>query len=262
MVSKRCILVVTAVLAIPLCRPQTVAAQVSPQGNTAHGMFGARTLGQSFVPRPSTFGGGIQTGPSGSFLYAGRTNGANAFAAPWRQSDAAGSEQPILAAQPTLQPAVSTQPAAPVNNLPAAQTIPESAVPAPLETNGSDGASPTEQAVGMTPGAAPSAAWNFTAAGAGSHTTSPSAVRRQTYTRSPQLSDRLTQIARAKGMLTGPSIDVYLGNHVALLQGAVRTTDDGTLLTNVLALEPDVQQIDNRLVTPGTGPQPSSRQGQ
>ena len=71
-------------------QPQMAVAPVSAQGGaTAYGTFGNRTLGQSFVPSASTFGGGIQTGPSGNFLYAGRVDGSAAFATPWRQIDPA-----------------------------------------------------------------------------------------------------------------------------------------------------------------------------
>ena len=61
----------------------------------------------------------------------------------------------------------------------------------------------------------------------------------------------MTQIARSKGLLSGPGIDVYLGNNVALMQGAVCTPSDCVLLASVLALEPEVRQIDNRLVAIG-----------
>ena len=68
---KRCTLALMAVLALGLCKLQMVVAQVPPQGNQNYGTFGNRTLGQSLVPAPSTFGGGIQTAPGGSFLFLG-----------------------------------------------------------------------------------------------------------------------------------------------------------------------------------------------
>ena len=54
-------------------------------------------------------------------------------------------------------------------------------------------------------------------------------------------------------MLAGAALNVYLGNHVALLQGEVRSPGDRTLLANVIGLEPEVQQIDNQLVAAGSG---------
>ena len=58
----------------------------------------------------------------------------------------------------------------------------------------------------------------------------------------------ITRIARSKNMLSGQDpIDVYMSNGVALVQGSVRTRDAGVLLLNILSLEPQVRQIDNRL---------------
>jgi len=69
----------------------------------------------------------------------------------------------------------------------------------------------------------------------------------------------LTRIARTKGMLSGQGIDVYLSNNVARLEGTVRTPGDCVLLASVLALEPGVRQIDNRLVAEGSGTLSSNR---
>ena len=81
---KRCTLALMAVLALGLCKLQMVVAQVPPQGNQNYGTFGNRTLGQPLVPAPSTFGGGIQTAPGGSFL--GRLDGSPASATPGRRT--------------------------------------------------------------------------------------------------------------------------------------------------------------------------------
>ena len=232
-VETSCVLALMAVFALGLCIPQMVVAQASPQGNQAHGTFGDRTLGQSFVPRPSTFGGGIQTGPSGNFLYLGRSDGSAAFATPWRKNDT-GVLVPGSAGQPASNAAFSPQSSAPQYNLPEIQAIPDFALPSFPETNGREGTSPAQPALGLAHGIGP-----------------PAARPQQPYIRSRELSDRLTQIARSKGLLAGPGIDVYLGNNIALLQGAVGTPGDCVLLASVLALEPEVQQIDNRLVAIG-----------
>jgi hypothetical protein len=75
----------------------------------------------------------------------------------------------------------------------------------------------------------------------------------------------LTQIARTKGLLFGPAIDVYVSNNVALIQGAVGTPSDSTQLATALAHEPGVLRIDNRLVALGsiqaTAQDPSGGQG-
>jgi hypothetical protein len=78
------------------------------------------------------------------------------------------------------------------------------------------------------------------------------AARGQQFAHSRELSDRLTQIARTKGMLSGKGIKVYLSNNIALLQGAVRTPGDRVLLAYVLNLEPEVRWIDNQLVVKGS----------
>ena len=244
-------LALMAVLALSLCEPQMLLAQVPPQGNESRDAFGARTLGKPLAPRPSKFGGGIQTGASGNFLYRGRADGSGAFAAPWRQADAAMLEQTIgarAAEQPAPHFVVSPQTPAPEYNVPELPTIPESAPSLFPETNGWEGTSPVEQALGMTFGVGPPAAWNVTVPRAGTRTATVSTARPQPYARSPELSDLLTRIARTKGMLSGHGIDVYMSNDIALLQGTVRTPGDRVLLANILGLEPTVQQIDNRLV--------------
>jgi hypothetical protein len=79
------------------------------------------------------------------------------------------------------------------------------------------------------------------------------AAHAEPYVHSPELSARLTRIARIRGMLAGQAIDVYLSGNAALVQGVVRTAADRAVLGNVLGLEPDVSRIDNRLVVRGYG---------
>jgi len=243
---NRWVLVLAAVAALSLCQPRMVVAQVSLQGGSSPGMFGNRTLGQPLVPGRSTFGGGIQTNPTGSFLYIGRPDGSTAFATPWRRIDPAMREQ-VLGASPAAQPAlpVPLGPQSPPaeNNRPELPSAAESAPPSVPEASGWEATGPAQQTPGVT-------------FGLGSPAASPRGQQR--YTRSPELSDRLTRIARSKGMLVGRGIDVYLSNNVALLQGTVPTAADRALLANVTALEPEVRQIDNRLVTEGGGPLSSS----
>jgi hypothetical protein len=105
----------------------------------------------------------------------------------------------------------------------------------------------------MTPGAAAAPTWNFALARGGNEAALASTARAEPYTRSPGLSDRLTRIARNKGMLVGRAIDVYVSGNAALVQGVVRTRADRALLGNVVGLEPDVSRIDNRLAIAGSG---------
>jgi hypothetical protein len=253
---KRCTLALMAVVALSLCKLQMVVAQVPPQGNQNYGTFGNRTLGQPLVPAPGTFGGGIQTAPGGSFL--GRSDGSPASATPRLQNNT-GVLAPNAAAQPALNAAVSPQSPAVERDAP---ELPSSTNLAPLsvpETNGPEGTVQTVPALGLrAPGGYP-------LVGAGRGSAPPAASPRQPYSRSAELSDRLTQIARTKGLLFGPTIDIYVSNNVALIQGAVGTTSDSTQLATALAHEPGVLRIDNRLVALGsvqaTAQDPSEGQG-
>ncbi len=76
---------------------------------------------------------------------------------------------------------------------------------------------------------------------------------RSSLRRSPEASDRLTRIARDRGMLVGSGIDVYLSGQVAILQGNVRTAHDRELLANIAGLEPGIQQVYNGLATDDSG---------
>jgi hypothetical protein len=68
MSRTHCLMALVGTLALIFCESQIVDAQALPPSNQTYGMFGNRALGQPLVPGHSTFGGGIQTGPSGNFL--------------------------------------------------------------------------------------------------------------------------------------------------------------------------------------------------
>ena len=185
--GRCCSLAVLAALVVSLCKPQMLTAQVSTQGYQSYGMFGSRTLGQPLVPRPSTFGGGIQTSTNGSFLYIGRPNGVAQFATPWRQADMS-APQPVVgpspAAQSALNATASPQSPAPEYNLSDLQAIQDLVLPSFPEMNGREGASPAEPALGLTPGIR-----------------SPVVRSRQPYTRSPELRPvRLVSQAAGDGL--------------------------------------------------------------
>jgi hypothetical protein len=218
-------------------------------------MFYNPSFGQSFAPRPSGFGGGIQTGPSGNFLSAGRPGGATAFVAPW--PPALPEPLPLLgpasAAQRVLQLGPVPDSAIAASSVltavePAAPAAPRVVAVAPPAVN-----PPAEQRLAMPPGIElPSAGGAINAA-----TGSPSP-----YSRSPRLSDLLTRIARDRGVLLSPRIDVYVGQSAAVIEGRVRSSSDRALLANVLGLEPTVRTVANRLAvgayqpnsTPANGP--------
>ena len=252
---KNNMLALMAALALAFCESGTARAQFFYQ----QGTFGYRVLGQSLETAPSTFGGGIQTNAAGAFLFIGRPNGADSFTMPWRPPYRSFADQPI-AAIPASQ--LSLPPQQPVGGVqgtssPATALTPATQVGPPAQTPrpGYNAPVPSpEQGDGATPGAAAGAAWNYTLAGSANRAT---ATRPEPYVRSPELSDRLTRIARFRGMLAGSGVDVYLSGDVALVQGLVRTAANRTVLGNVLGLEPDVSRIDNRLAVQGYRSRPS-----
>jgi hypothetical protein len=194
------------------------------------------------------YGAGFQTGSTGTFLYPGQSAGTGLFSAPWRRVApvvAAPAANVAAPAAPAAQPAAAA--AVPQNSLPESPPNADM-VPAQPEANGAEGTGSADQGLGAAPGAGQSAAWNYSDTLGGAPASTPSARRPQPSVRSPELSELLTRIARSKGMLTGQGIDVYVGNVVTLVRGNVRLPSDRVLLARILALEPGVRQIDNRLV--------------
>jgi hypothetical protein len=258
-VRKSCLLALTAVLAMGLGGPSMALAQLLSQGNQVYGTFGNQTLGQPFVPRRSTLVGGIQTGPSGNFLFLGRPDGSTAFAPmPWRHIDPGLLQEAADATRPgqsLLNAVPSAAAPVPVNNPPQVPAVP-SAAP---ETSGLEGAGPAEQAPGINVGIGLTATPQAILPRVVESVESAPPRGPQPYVRSPELSDLLTRLARSKGVLSGNGIDVYLSNKAALVEGAVRTPGARVLLANILALEPEVTHIDNRLVAEGSGMLSSNR---
>jgi hypothetical protein len=258
---KRCILPVMAALAWGLCGPAIVVAQVRFQGAEIPGMFGGRSLGRPIAPGRSNSVSGIQTGPSGAFLYLGRSDGPNAFAAPWRRielgplPETTGSPLVMPQTAPVIpslgpelyQPSTSSQ-AGPEEQYPAA---PAGATTSPA-ASGTAPPTGTPTSVARPSAAAPSRVAKLHIA-IGTRAVASTSASGQGYVRSPGLSDRLTRIARSNGMLAGPGIDVLLGNGTAVLRGCVHTGENRIVLANLIGLEPGVQQVDNGLVVEGLG---------
>ena len=95
-------------------------AQEPTAGGTYRGMFGPRTLGQPFSPRPRHFGGGLRVGPSGDFLGVRRPQGESA---PWRQAEPAGlpwipTPVVVVPSEPIPGPAAALPSAAPAQPQP------------------------------------------------------------------------------------------------------------------------------------------------
>jgi hypothetical protein len=116
-----------------------------------------------------------------------------------------------------------------------------------------EGANPGAMQPGTNLGTAAVGAVNITPQRPKFYTASVLSARRQSFSRSPELSDRLTMLARSRGMLVGQGINVYLSNDIAVVQGTVRTPADSAALASVLGLEPEVEHIDNRLTVAAGG---------
>jgi hypothetical protein len=260
-------LVMLTVLAASLSVPRLPAQSVYTGVGTS-GMFGYRTIGGAplGVVTPSMFGNRF-VGPTLNSFYTGAQNGTATRV--WYRG-----QEPYSASY--LPPISVTQPAIPANEIntmnnvqelptleqpvleqpaPVAEPVPYPVpYPVPVSPNAPGAVTPSEQAPAASPagGAAPAAnaeativpyphAWTFSPA------ITPS--RKASATRSADLSDRLTRIARDKGMLAEGRLNVALYGSVAVIEGAVRTPGDRNALANVLSLEPRVQRIDNRLYT-------------
>jgi hypothetical protein len=63
----------------------------------------------------------------------------------------------------------------------------------------------------------------------------------------PQISERLMQIARDRGMQIPEGIQVYLIDGTAVLRGVVQSPHDQVLLGNMAALEPGIWRVSNQL---------------
>jgi hypothetical protein len=233
---------ILAVLAVSLYEPQPTSGQGVPQTAQFRGMFGNRTLGQPLTPIRNTFvgpmGGGMQRTPDGTFAGITRP-GTIVAAAPGLQTGA-------ISIQPGAMGVVAQQPIQ-ANYFAPPMAMPSSAA----ADNGLDLAGQLEQAPVTAPTAEPPRAWNYAVPEAAVPTPQP-----QASARSPELSNLLTRLARAKGLLVSPEIGVYFVNNVAVVTGTVRTPGDGTLLVHLLSLEPGVRTIENRLVAESAVPSP------
>lgn len=262
-----------AIIAILAVSPTTsrLAAQTIYTGVGTSGMFGYRTIGGAplGVVTPSMFGNRF-IGPTLNSFYTGAQNGTGTRVWYRGQEPYSASYLPPLS---VAQPAISANEMNTMNNVQELPTLEQPVLqqpgpimepapypvpyPMPISPNTPGAATPIEQGPAAPPagGAAPAPnaaavavpyprAWTF------APRLTPS--RTAPGTRSADLSDRLTRIARDKGMLGEGRLNVSLYGSVAVIEGAVRTPGDRNALANVLSLEPRVQRIDNRLYTAGS----------
>jgi hypothetical protein len=252
-------------------------------GTATMGTFGNRAVGQQLVQGPGSFTSNFQISPYGGYVYNNPGFGyqvvvPNPTPGPWYENNLL-TYTPELAYGPTPEsivgqngvPLVPGNTAIPLgaqeNTIPVA--VPVGTTPATQQGantgNTQQSANPANTQQGANPGTAqPGTNTGNTQTGASTSTAMPGlsnitpqrprfytasvlSARPQTYTRSPELSNRLTSLARDKGMLVGKGINVYISNDVAVVQGTVRTPADSAVLASVLGLEPEVEHIDNRL---------------
>jgi hypothetical protein len=254
--------ILLAALALVFCEAAMAVGQFSYQASQFSyqaGQFGYRALGQPLAPPPSYFNGGLPTSAIGRFQTPGLLNGPNGFVPLW-QPPYLGAITPAIAPLPAAQLTVSPQ--SPVGGVPvvpppgaatpAVQIGPPPQLPPPGSVRP---AALPGQGAGVPSVAATGRTWNYST---GQSAGRAAFARAEPYVRSPELSARLTRLARNRGMLVGPAINVYLGGDVAVVQGVVRTAADRAVLRNVLGLEPDVSRIDDRLVVQGYGSRPAN----
>jgi hypothetical protein len=262
---KNNMLALMAALALAFCGSEIAVGQISYQP----GIFGYRALGQPLAPVPGTFGGVVQVNVAGSARLPGWPAVGNGLTAPWGLPYQSGIAQTINTLPATQWALPAQQSVGGIPVVPPPETLAEAMQigPAPeVPPRGYNGpiqvgspprlplpgynapASLPEQGVATMSGAATGATRNYTI---GRTVNRAVTARAEPFVHSPELSARLTRIARTRGMLSGPAIDVYLSGNIAVVQGAVRNAANRTVLGNVLGLEPDVSQIDNRLVVQG-----------
>jgi hypothetical protein len=217
--------------------PRVVGGQSFGAAST--GMFGTRFVG----PPMNSYNLGIQNGTVVALPYASPANSAT-LSALYPETPATVVENDMN----NMNNAGVMEEMPPITEA-APQPLP---LPAPANGTGTPASTPTQQgpaAAPAVPTAQSPAAMNspYPRGWAFAGTSLPGSA--PAYVRSATLSDRLTQIARDRGMLAGQRIEVSLYGDIALVQGTVLTSGDRTVLANVLSLEPRVQRIDNRLKT-------------
>lgn len=244
-----------AALTLVCCEWVTAAGQISYQTS----QFGYRVYGQTLAPPQSMFFGGVPTTAARLFQVPSQSNVWNNLATPWRRSYQSVIDPGFLALP---SPPLTFQSQSPAGLAPVSQgafqpqpqygiapTLPGVVAPTPgVEVGPAATLPPPVQPTGIASGAATGPGWKYAA---GHNINGAAFLRADSLVRSPELSALLTRIARTRGMLAGPAIDVYLSGDTAVMQGVVRSAAHRTVLRNVLGLDPNVSRIDDRLVVRG-----------
>jgi hypothetical protein len=261
-------------------------------GYATTGVFGTRPIGQTYVQGPGNFTSNIQFSPYQGYVINNPSYGyqvvtPNPALGPWYDTNilaypfastppyasttetnvgqAIGPTMQVNPANPVVAPENTNVGAVPAGATPGAaqpganpNTMQQGANTGAVQQGANPGAMQEGANLGATQpganlGAAAVGAVNITSQRPKFYTASALSARRQSFSRSPELSDRLTMIARTRGMLVGKGINVYISNDVAVVQGTVRSPADSAALASVLGLEPDVEHIDNRLSVAAAG---------
>jgi len=249
---------VAIMTALVLGVPSVLFAQADGVYPPSRGLFGARTFGQPLKPGGSQYVTGLKNGPSGDFLGTGRLGGGNMFSAPWRRvvEPAPFFYEPVLPAQPAVQSQLTPPAQTPTPESMATQaTMPTTggqpnggvpgAQPGPGGTDGNQSGATGEPGQPNAAGiigvryVGPQLGANFAA---GSE-----ALGAAHYRPAPEMSARLSRIARARGIRTPAEITVAIGNGTAVLRGVVGTPYDRAVLANLARLEPGIWRIDNQM---------------
>lgn len=276
-----------------LAAPALVAAQEVPRP-AVRGLFGDRVLGQPLQPKASTrFGTVNQRGLLGSPTQTPTAGGAM-FATPWRRGEPAslqmlwgaplqfGQTEPSAVApgqpQPPAVPTAQPQAGQPFQygqmsqEMQSSQQTPSRGqqqqpqegdtglgLPGP-EGVGAPGAEAAFAGAGPSPGAASAVVrplitgWAIAGDLAG-RPASPTAHSAPRPARAPELSAKITRLARAGGVQSPTGIEVTLVGTTAVLHGTVGSEHHRTLVANLLRLEPGVWQVENKLAV-AASPQP------
>ena len=234
---------------------QASLAQQPDERPTVHGLFGDRALGRSLQPAASRFGGGIQFGPSGNLVGVGRADGSNMFLTPWRRVEPAPltvnwGAPPYIFAVPGPQPVVAPQeqPA----QAPSDQPLPpDQSTPGPPASDiwfrspspSSESTTPVPPGSAGSYGPRKSPGWSVAGAPGGD-----SAGAKGPFVPSPDVSARITRLARAAGMGSPSGMQVSVQGGIATVRGAVATPYQRSLVGNLVGLEPGIWYVDNRVI--------------
>ena len=243
-------------------------AQWSENKVTVRGMFGDRAMGDSFKPRPSTFGGTLQRGPSGNFLGRAPDARARMFNP---ASAAARYRAPVAPPAPLQQTMVEPQlleefqqplplpqpePFQPIETIPSEPTPPRPDVwmRDPSSPNDGGSAAPGPQAgqpagLGPSPGSGAGYALPLSSQYAvGFDGDVPRPIRRisQGGYLASSMADRLQ---KTLGNRARSPISVSLIDGTATVRGQVATPHDRRMVSYLVMFEPGIRSVNNQVST-------------